>query len=89
LRAYAEPIGLAFQIVDDILDVSGDAAALGKTPGKDAKAGKATWVALHGLDASRQQAAKLHGQATEALTSFGSEASMLRDLASRIIHRAS
>ncbi len=89
LRAYAEPIGLAFQIVDDILDVSGDAAALGKTPGKDAKSGKATWVALHGLEASRRQAATLHDQAREALNSFGSEASMLRDLASRIIHRAS
>jgi len=89
LRAYAEPIGLAFQIVDDILDVSGDATSLGKTPGKDVKSGKATWVALHGLEASRQQAGKLHDQATEALNSFGSEASLLRDLASRIIHRAS
>lgn len=89
LRAFAEPIGLAFQIVDDILDVSGDAAALGKTPGKDVKSGKATWVALHGLEASKQRAADLHAQALEALHSFGSEASLLRDLASRIIHRAS
>jgi len=89
LRAYAEPIGLAFQIVDDILDVSSDAAALGKTPGKDVKSGKATWVALHGLEASRRQATELHDQAVNALDSFGSEASLLRDLASRIIHRAS
>ena len=89
LRAYAEPIGLAFQIVDDILDVSGDAAALGKTPGKDVKSGKATWVALHGLEASKQRAVELHAQAIAALHSFGSEASLLRDLASRIIHRAS
>lgn len=89
LRAFAEPIGLAFQIVDDILDVSGDAAALGKTPGKDLKSGKATWVALHGLEASKQKAKELHAQAVEALHSFGSEASLLRDLASRIIHRAS
>jgi geranylgeranyl diphosphate synthase, type II len=89
LRAYAEPIGLAFQIIDDILDVSSDAAVLGKTPGKDAKSGKATWVALHGLEASRQHAADLNAQAMGALSSFGSEATMLRDLASRIIHRAS
>jgi geranylgeranyl pyrophosphate synthase len=89
LRGYAEPIGLAFQIVDDILDVSGNALALGKTPGKDAKSGKATWVALHGLEASRQRASELHAQAVQALQSFGSEADLLRDLASRIIHRAS
>jgi geranylgeranyl diphosphate synthase type II len=89
LRAFAEPIGLAFQIVDDILDVSADAEALGKTPGKDVKSGKATWVALHGLAASKQRAAELHAQALQALHSFGPEASLLRDLASRIIHRAS
>jgi geranylgeranyl diphosphate synthase type II len=89
LRAFAEPIGLAFQIVDDILDVSGDAESLGKTPGKDAKSGKATWVALHGLAASRQRAQELHVQAVQALHSFGSEASLLRELASRIIHRVS
>ncbi len=89
LRAYAEPIGLAFQIVDDILDVSGDAASLGKTPGKDAKSGKATWVSLHGLDASRRRADELHEQAVAALSTFGPEADLLRDLASRIIHRVS
>jgi len=89
LRAFAEPIGLAFQIVDDILDVSGDARLLGKTPGKDAKSGKATWVALFGLEASRQRAASLHEAAVAALQPFGSEADLLRDLAFRIIHRAS
>lgn len=89
LQAYAEPIGLAFQIVDDILDVSGDAASLGKTPGKDAKSGKATWVSLHGLDASRRRADELHAQAVGALASLGPEADLLRDLASRIIHRVS
>ncbi|MBK5257299.1 MAG: polyprenyl synthetase family protein, partial [Vicinamibacteria bacterium] len=88
-RAFAEPIGLAFQIVDDILDVSGDAASLGKTPGKDALSGKATWVALHGLEASRQRAADLYALSIDALRPFGSEADLLRDLASRIIHRAS
>lgn len=89
LRSFGEPIGLAFQIVDDILDVAGDAASLGKTPGKDAETGKATWVALHGLEASRRRAAELHAQATLALRPFGSEADLLRDLASRIIHRTS
>ncbi len=89
LRAYADPIGLAFQIVDDILDVSGDAASLGKTPGKDQKSGKATWVALHGLDASKKHAVDLHAQSIEALRGFGAEAALLRDLASRIIHRVS
>ena len=89
LRDYAEPIGLAFQIVDDILDVSADAASLGKTPGKDLKSGKATWVALHGLEASRQRAYELHAKAVGALRSFGGEADLLRDLASGIIHRVS
>ncbi len=89
LRAFAEPIGLAFQIVDDILDVSGDAASLGKTPGKDVRSGKATWVALHGVEASRQRATELHALSIEGLRSFGSEADLLRGLASRIIHRVS
>ena len=89
LRAFAEPIGLAFQIVDDILDVSGDATSLGKTPGKDARSGKATWVALHGIEASRRRAKDLHAISVEALRPFGSEADLLRDLASMIIHRAS
>lgn len=89
LEAYADPIGLAFQIVDDILDVSGDAASLGKTPGKDVRSGKATWVALHGLDASSQRAQQLHDMAIKGLEGFGAEADLLRSLASRIIHRAS
>ena len=89
LRSFAEPMGLAFQIVDDILDVSGDARSLGKTPGKDERSGKATWVALFGLEASRQRAEELHAQALVSLQSLGPEADLLRDLASRIIHRAS
>lgn len=89
LRGFAESIGLAFQIVDDILDVSGDTASLGKTPGKDVRSGKATWVALYGIEASRKRAADLHTTAIAALQAFGSEADLLRDLAFRIIHRAS
>jgi len=89
LRSFAEPIGLAFQIVDDILDVSGDAVSLGKTPGKDARAGKATWVALHGMEASKKRAADLHAQALQALAPLGAGASLLRELAALIVHRAS
>lgn len=89
LRSFADPIGLAFQIVDDILDVSGDASSLGKTPGKDARSGKATWVALFGLEASRKRATELHDQALVALVPLGPRADLLRDLAARIIHRAS
>jgi len=89
LRGFAESMGLAFQIVDDILDVSGDAASLGKTPGKDVRSGKATWVALYGLEDSRKRAADLHAAAIAALQPFGSEADLLRDLAFRIIHRVS
>ena len=89
LHAFAEPIGLAFQIVDDVLDVSGDVRSLGKTPGKDARSGKATWVALFGVEASKRRAEELHAQALAALQPLGAEAALLRDLASRIIHRVS
>ena len=59
LRAYAAALGLAFQIADDVLDVTGDAATTGKRVGKDARAGKATFVSLLGLDAARARAAAL------------------------------
>jgi geranylgeranyl diphosphate synthase, type II len=65
--AYAEEVGLAFQIVDDILDIEGDPAALGKTPGKDAAAAKPTYPALYGLDRSRQLAAQCQERAYAAL----------------------
>ena len=88
LRAFAEPIGLAFQIVDDILDVSGDARSLGKTPGKDAQAGKATWVALFGVEASQSRAQALQAQALEALGAFD-RMDLLKELALKIVNRAS
>ncbi len=67
LDAYARAIGLAFQVVDDVLDATEDAAHLGKTAGKDAAAGKATYVRVHGLEAARRMAADLLGQAREAI----------------------
>ena len=79
LRGYARDIGLAFQIADDLLDVEGDAAAVGKPLHKDAAAGKATFVSLLGVERARQQAAMLVDQAIAHLSSFGDEA----DLAAR------
>jgi geranylgeranyl pyrophosphate synthase len=67
IAAYGEQIGLAFQIVDDILDVEGASADLGKTAGKDAAAGKPTYVALYGLDRSRQLASECLERALAAL----------------------
>ena len=71
LDEYARELGLAFQIVDDVLDVEGSKAALGKTAGKDAAAGKATYPALYGLDESRRLAASAVGRATSALERAG------------------
>ena len=68
VEAYGSQVGLAFQIVDDILDVEGASADLGKTAGKDAAAGKPTYVALYGLDGSRQLAAECVDRALRALT---------------------
>ncbi len=68
---YAAELGLAFQIVDDVLDVEGSAAALGKTAGKDAAAGKPTFPALYGLDRSRQMAADCITRACAALDEAG------------------
>jgi geranylgeranyl pyrophosphate synthase len=65
--AYAEDVGLAFQIVDDILDIEGDPAALGKSTGKDAAAAKPTYPSLYGLDRSRQLAAQCQERAHAAL----------------------
>jgi farnesyl diphosphate synthase len=77
LRAYATALGLAFQIADDILDVTGDAATTGKRVGKDADAGKATFVSLLGLEAARARAASLVEEAADALAPYGAGAANL------------
>ena len=87
LTTYARKIGIAFQISDDILDVIGDSALMGKTLGKDAKQGKLTFVSLYGLDNARQKAEKLITEAKESLQFFGSKAADLKDLADFIISR--
>ena len=86
-RGYARNIGLAFQIADDLIDHSGDQAAAGKPTGKDANAGKATFVSLLGPDRARQQASFLVDQAIEHLSGHGSEADLLRAIARFAIER--
>ena len=87
LDHYAKCVGLAFQVQDDILDVTANAGALGKTPGKDAAADKPTYPALLGLDAAREKARLLVEDALESLSGFGPEAEALRALARYIIGR--
>ena len=87
LTTYARKIGIAFQISDDILDVTGDSALMGKTLGKDAAQGKLTFVSLYGLETARQIADNLIAEAKEALTPFGPAASDLSNLADFIISR--
>ncbi|MEQ9692928.1 polyprenyl synthetase family protein [Shimia sp. SDUM112013] len=89
LARYATDLGLAFQIADDILDVEGDVAKVGKAVGKDAEAGKATFVSLLGLDGAKKRAAALVQDACDALYCYGSEAETLRDAARFVISRES
>ncbi|MBT8409870.1 MAG: polyprenyl synthetase family protein [Alphaproteobacteria bacterium] len=87
LRVYSTALGLAFQIADDILDVEGDAATTGKRVGKDAGAGKATFVSLLGLEAAKARAAELVAEAETALAPYGDAARNLRDAARFVISR--
>jgi farnesyl diphosphate synthase len=89
LAAYAAALGLAFQIADDILDVTGDAAKTGKRVGKDAGAGKATFVSLLGIDGARVRAAELVAEAETALLPYGAAAERLREAARFVIARES
>ncbi len=87
LRQYAEHIGLAFQIADDILDVESDAATLGKATGKDKGRGKATFVDFLGLEGAKSEAARLTDAAIAALSPYGEKARLLRDTARFIVTR--
>jgi farnesyl diphosphate synthase len=87
LAAYSRAIGLAFQVVDDVLDATADSATLGKTAGKDAAANKPTYVSILGLEPSMKLAEQLRRQAHEALAPFGEQALRLRELADLIVQR--
>jgi farnesyl diphosphate synthase len=90
LTRYGDAMGLAFQVVDDILDVITDTATLGKTAGKDAAAAKPTYVSLLGLDRAKAYAQALHAQAIAALDAGGldhAQAQALRALAGMVVHR--
>jgi farnesyl diphosphate synthase len=87
LDHYASLVGLAFQVIDDVLDVESDTDTLGKTAGKDSEHNKPTFVSLLGLDASRQLAISLRDEAVAALLPWGDRSHRLIDLADRIISR--
>ena len=87
LDRYGKCIGLAFQVVDDVLDSEADTATLGKTAGKDADNDKPTYVTLLGVQAAKEMAAELHGDALDTLVEFGAAAQRLRELADFIVKR--
>lgn len=87
LHAYARAIGLAFQVVDDVLDATADSVTLGKTAGKDAAANKPTYVSILGLAPSRELAQQLRREAHAALAPFGAKGERLRQLADLIVQR--
>lgn len=87
VQIYAQNIGLAFQVIDDILDVEADTATLGKTAGKDADSNKPTYVTILGLDLAKKRAQQLYEKAITALKPFGDDAKRLRELADLITQR--
>jgi len=88
LGTYADAIGLAFQIRDDILDVEADTQTLGKPQGSDEARNKPTYTSLLGLEGARQKARELHSEALESLSGFGTAADPLRQIATYIVERA-
>jgi farnesyl diphosphate synthase len=84
---YAQCIGLAFQVVDDILDIEAETATLGKTAGKDAQSNKPTYVTILGLSRAKQLAVELYENAVEPLSAYSSEATRLIQLATFITQR--
>jgi farnesyl diphosphate synthase len=89
LDVFASALGLAFQVVDDVLDASSDSQTLGKTAGKDAAANKPTFVSLMGLDGAREFARQLHQEALDSLGIWGDNAELLRAVASKVVNRES
>jgi len=87
LTAYSHDLGLAFQIIDDLLDVEGNAAEMGKRAGKDQDAGKATFVSLLGPERAREQAEILVAQAIKHLEVFAGKGDLLRNLAKYVLTR--
>jgi farnesyl diphosphate synthase len=87
LDKFASSLGLAFQVVDDVLDASSDSQTLGKTAGKDAAANKPTFVSLMGLDGAREFVRKLHQEALDSLGIWGDNADLLRAIASKVVNR--
>lgn len=88
IKKYAAGIGLAFQVVDDILDVEADTSTLGKTAGKDADSNKPTYVSILGLAQAKLHAQQLYSDAIAALAPFGDKAIRLRELADFIMQRS-
>ncbi len=89
LLNYAEAIGLAFQVHDDILDIESDTETLGKQQGADIAAGKPTYPSIIGIDAAKLKAKNLYQDALDSLSGFGSEADLLREIAGFIVKRLS
>ena len=87
LRDFGRAIGLAFQIVDDVLDVTQSSEQLGKTAGKDSASNKATYPSLFGMDESLRRADELVATATAALNDFGARAQVMKDIAAFLISR--
>jgi geranylgeranyl diphosphate synthase, type II len=89
VTVYAEKVGLAFQIADDLLDVHGSSESLGKTPGKDGREKKLTYPAFHGVEESARVAQRLIHEGIESLEFFGARAQRLREIAEYLIARSS
>ncbi|MDP5070386.1 MAG: polyprenyl synthetase family protein [Congregibacter sp.] len=87
LKAVGDKIGLAFQIIDDVIDVRSDSKTLGKTAGKDAAAGKSTYVALMGLEQAEAAAVHLYDEALALISAWGTEADALRRLLAKMVKR--
>ena len=89
LHAYAQALGLAFQIADDLIDVTGTVEAAGKAVGKDQEAGKATLVSIYGVDGARAEVEKLAGAARQAVAGYGARGENLAGLPAYLLDRAS